>query len=54
MVEITLSVPKDLSEFVHNISKTIYVEALKEVAGRKLSHTQRHLKELLEKSSMYE
>ncbi len=54
MVEITVKVPKDIKDIIAETSETIYVEALKEVAVKRMSHTQRQLEELKEKIRFYE
>lgn len=54
MVEITVKVPKDIKDIIAETSETIYVEALKEVAVKRMSHTQQQLEELKGKIRFYE
>ena len=54
MVEVTVKVPQNLKEIIAETSETIYVEALKEVARKRMSNIQRRLKELRNKSAAYE
>jgi hypothetical protein len=54
MVEITVKVPKDIKDIIAETSETIYVEALKEVAVKRMSHTQQQLEELRGKIRFYE
>jgi len=54
MAEITIDVPKDIKEIVAETGKAIYVEALKEVAGRRIAYIQRQLEDLREKMCFYE
>jgi len=54
MVEVKVKVPKDISDVVFEMGETIYVEALREVAGNRLSYTQNRLDDLRKKISMYE
>jgi hypothetical protein len=46
MVEITVKVPKDIKDIIAETSETIYVEALKEVAVKRMSYTHQQLEEL--------
>ena len=54
MVEITIKVPNDIKDIIAETSETIYVEALKEVAVKRMSHTQQQLEELRGKIRFYE
>jgi len=54
VAEVTIKIPEAIKDIVEGMSETIYVEALKEVAGKKISHSQRRLKELREKMAAYE
>jgi len=54
MAEITIDVPKDIKEIVAETGKAIYVEALKEVAARRIAYTQQQLEDLREKIRSYE
>ena len=54
MVEITVKVPKDIKDIIAETSETIYVEALKEVAVKRMSHSQQQLEELRGKIRFYE
>ena len=37
MIEVSIKVPKDIGEIVSETSQAIYIEALKEVVGKRLS-----------------
>jgi hypothetical protein len=54
MVEITVKIPEELKDIADETSKTIYVEALKEVARKRMADSQKRLKELKEKIAIYE
>jgi hypothetical protein len=54
IAEITIKIPKDIEDIIADTSETIYVEALKEVARRRMSYSQRQLKELRKKMTVYE
>ena len=54
MTEITIDVPKDIVDIVAETGKAIYVEALKEVAARRIAYTQKQLEDLREKMHFYE
>jgi bacterioferritin (cytochrome b1) len=54
MVEITIDVPKDIKDVVAETGKAIYVEALKEVAARRIAYIQQQLEDLREKMRFYE
>lgn len=54
MAEVTIKIPDNVREFVAGTNETIYVEAIKEVARKKIPYTQKHLKELRKKITAYE
>ncbi|MCG2776352.1 MAG: hypothetical protein L6406_11780 [Desulfobacterales bacterium] len=54
MPEITIEVPKDLKDLVPETGKAIYVEALKEVAFKRMSYNKMQLEELKEKITFFE
>jgi len=54
MVEMTVKVPKDIKDIITGTSETIYAEALKEVAVKRMSYTQQELEELRRKIRFYE
>ena len=54
MTEITIKIPKDIKELIADTNETIYVEALKEVARKRISSTQKRLKERRKKIAIYE
>ena len=54
MTEIIVKVPKEIKDIIDDTSETIYVEALKEVARKRISHMERRLKELKGKIAVYE
>lgn len=54
MAEITIKIPEDIKEFVAKTNETIYVEAIKEVARKKISYAQKRLKETKKKITTYE
>lgn len=54
MADITIKIPEDIRDFVTGTKDTIYVEAIKEVARKKILHAQRRLKEMKRKISAYE
>ena len=54
MIEVTVKVPEGIKDIISDISETIYVEALKEVVRKRMSYTQRHLKDLKKKIAAYE
>ncbi|NUO09126.1 MAG: hypothetical protein HUU08_10675 [Candidatus Brocadia sp.] len=54
MAEVTVKVPKEIKDLIADTSETIYIEALKEVARKKISSTQKRLKELRKKIAIYE
>ena len=54
MVEITIKVPKNIKDVINETSEAIYVEALKEVAFKRMTYTQQQLNELRTKINYYE
>jgi len=54
MIEVSIKVPKEIGEIVSEISEAIYVEALKEVAGKRLSQNRKRLDDLRRRSAVYE
>ena len=54
MIEVTVKVPEDIKDIISETGETIYVEALKEVARKRMSYTQRRLKNLKKKIAAYE
>ena len=54
MAEITIDVPMAIKELVAETGKAIYVEALKEVAAKRIAYTQQQLEDLKEKMRFYE
>ena len=54
MIEVCVKIPKSLNDILSETGTALYVEALKEVAGRRLGHTEKRLNELRQKSSVFE
>lgn len=54
MVEVTVKIPEELKDIISDTDEAIYVEAIKEVAKRKLVNLERQSKSLLEEISKYE
>ncbi len=54
MIKVTVKVPEDIKDIISETSETIYVEALKDVARRRMSYTQKRLKDLKKKIAIYE
>ncbi len=54
MSEVTVKVPEAIKDIISETSETIYVEALKEVARKRISYTQKRIEELEQKISVYE
>lgn len=54
MTEVTVKVPDFISDIVIETGETIYVEALKEVAGKRLYHTQKRLNDIMKQLTRYE
>lgn len=54
MLEVTIEVPKDINDLVGEAGKAIYIEALKEVAFKRMSYSKRELEDLKEKIASFE
>jgi len=54
MVEVTVKIPEDLKDIAAETDETIYVEALKEVARKRMADSRKRIKELKEKIAIYE
>jgi len=54
MIEVTVKVPEHISDIVSETGHALYVEALNEVAGKRLSHTRKRLDNLKKKIAGYE
>ena len=54
MVEVTVKIPEEMKEIADEAGETIYVETLKEVARKRMSSSQKRLKELKEQITIYE
>ncbi|MCR4292129.1 MAG: hypothetical protein NUV76_04535 [Candidatus Kuenenia sp.] len=54
MAEVTIKIPKDIKDLIADTSETIYVEAIKEVARKRMSSAQKRLKELKKRIAIYE
>ena len=54
MIEVTVKVPEHISDIVSETGQALYLEALNEVAGKRLSHTRKHLEEMMNKIAGYE
>ena len=54
MAEVTIKIPEAIKDIIEGMSDTIYVETLREVASKRMSHSQRRLKELRNKIGEYE
>mgnify|MGYP006310276499 CR=1 FL=1 len=54
MIEITVKVPKDLRDIVSSTGETLYVEALNQVAFKRISYLQKQTAELNQKTKIYE
>jgi uncharacterized protein YecE (DUF72 family) len=54
MAEVTIKIPEDIKDIIEETSETIYVEALKEVARKRMAYTQKRLKDLRKKIAAYE
>ncbi|MBI5187359.1 MAG: hypothetical protein HZA01_16760 [Nitrospinae bacterium] len=53
MTNVTVRVPDDIKDIVSGTSETIYVEALMEVARKRIAYTQNRLNDLQAKSDEY-
>jgi hypothetical protein len=54
MIEITVKVPKDVKDIVSSTGETIYVEALNEVAFKRIPYLQKQIEEYQDKIRYYE
>lgn len=54
MVEVKVKIPEDLKDIIGEISETMYVEALKEVAHKRMAQTKKRLKEIKKKIANFE
>jgi len=54
MVEVTIRIPEELRDIISDTGEDIYIEAIIEVAKRKLADLERQLKSLSRKISKYE
>jgi len=54
MIEVTVKVPEYVSDIVSETGQALYVEALNEVAGKRLSHTRKRLDDLMIRIAGYE
>jgi len=54
MTEVTIKIPEDIKDIVGEIDEPIYVEAIKEIAQKKLIQKQKRLKELQRKIAAFE
>ena len=54
MAEVTIKIPEAIKNIIEGMSETIYVEALKEVALKRMSYSEKRFKELREKIASYE
>ncbi len=54
MAEVIVKIPEAMKDIIDGTSETIYVEALKEVALKRISYSQKRLKELKKKIARYE
>jgi hypothetical protein len=54
MAEVVIKIPDDFKELVAGAGETIYVEAIKDVARRRLGLSVKRLKEMSRKISAYE
>ncbi len=54
MVEITINIPKDISDILGETSQALYVEAIKEVAAKRLTNVHKRLSDLKDEMSEYE
>ncbi len=54
MIEVCVKIPKDLNDIISEAGTGLYVEALKEVAGRRLGYTENRINEFRHKASVFE
>jgi len=54
MADVTIKIPEDIKEIISETSETIYVEALKDIARKRITYTQKRLNELKKRIAAYE
>lgn len=54
MTEVTIKIPEDIKEIIGETNTTIYVEAIKEIAHKKMLLARKRLKEIKKKIAAYE
>ncbi len=54
MSTVTIKVPVDIKDIISETSDTIYVEALKEVAGNRMIYYEKRLNDLKDKANVFE
>ena len=54
MAEVTIKIPDDIKDILGETNEMIYVEAVKEIARKKITYAQRRLKEMRKKIAIYE
>jgi len=54
VVEVTIKIPEALKDIIEGMSDTIYVETLIEVAAKRMSNSERRLKEMINRIDAYE
>lgn len=54
MIEITVKVSKDIRDIVSATGETLYVEALNQVAFKRIFYLQKQIEEINEKTKIYE
>jgi len=54
MAEVTLKIPEDIKDIIEETSETIYVEAIKDIARKKIVIMQKRLKDIRKKVAVYE
>ena len=54
MGEVTIKIPEAIKDIIEGMSDTIYVETLIEVAAKRMSNSERRLKEMINRIDAYE
>ncbi|MEE4356648.1 MAG: hypothetical protein V2I97_09265 [Desulfococcaceae bacterium] len=54
MIDVCVKIPKELNDIIGDTNSTLFVEALKEVAGKRIGHAEKRLDEFREKASVFE
>ena len=54
MIEVTIKVPKDVKDIISSTGETLYVEALNQVAFKRIAYLQKQIEEYEEKLKYYE